>query len=73
MVIRLRLHSQEIFSSYYRLSSLLTMINVVEKFLEIRNKTEQTTGDDKHLELLSALKLKRLIVLVKLNWPQGKR
>ena len=47
------------------------MINVVEKFLEIRNKTEQTTGDDKHLELLSALKLKRLIVLVKLNWPQG--
>ena len=49
------------------------MINVVEKFLEIRNKTEQTTGDDKHLELLSALKLKRLIVLVKLNWPQGKR
>ena len=33
-------------------------INVVEKFLEILNKTEQTTGDDKHLELLSALKLK---------------
>ena len=33
-------------------------INVVEKFLEILNKTEQTTGDDKHLELLSELKLK---------------
>ena len=45
------------------------MINVVEKFLEVLNKTEQTTGDDKQLELLSALKLKRLIVLVKLNWP----
>ena len=49
------------------------MINVVEKFIEIRNKTEQTKGDDKHLELLSELKLKRLIVSVKLNWPQGKR
>ena len=30
------------------------MVNVVEKFREILNKRKQTTGEDKHLELLSA-------------------
>ena len=50
------------------------MINVVENFREMLNKAKQTTKDDKHLDLVViGIKLKRFIVLVKLNWPQGKR
>ena len=45
---------------------------MVKKFREILNKTEQTTGDDKHLDLLSALKLKRLNCLGETELASGK-
>ena len=73
MVIFLKTSSLENSQPRNRLSNL-SMINVVEKFREILNERKQTTGDDKHLEFIIRIKLKRFkIVLVKLNWPQGKR